>query len=49
MITGFNRSFFVQGGWRAGAVGWIESIYQAFSMFITYAKLWEMQQKKTVT
>jgi len=44
MITGFNRSFFAQGGWRAGTAGWIESIYQGFSMFITYAKLWEMQQ-----
>lgn len=46
MITGFYRSFFAQGGWRAGTVGWIESIYQGFSMFITYAKLWEMQQKR---
>jgi glycosyltransferase involved in cell wall biosynthesis len=44
MITGFCRSFFIQDGWRAGPVGWIESIYQGFSMFITYAKLWEMQQ-----
>jgi glycosyltransferase involved in cell wall biosynthesis len=43
MVTGFCRSFFAQGGRRAGTVGWIESIYQAFSMFITYAKLWEMQ------
>lgn len=48
MITGFNRSFFSQGGWKAGTVGWIESSYQAFSMFITYAKLWELQQKKIV-
>ena len=48
MITGFCRSFFTQGGWRAGTIGWIESIYQAFSMFITYAKLWEMQQSKKV-
>jgi len=46
MITGFCRSFFTQGGWKAGTVGWIESIYQSFSMFITYAKLWELQQKK---
>lgn len=46
MITGFCRSFFIQGGWRAGTLGWIESIYQAFSMFMTYAKLWEMQQKR---
>jgi len=48
MLTGFSRSFFSQGGWKAGTLGWIESIYQAFSMFITYAKLWEMQQSKKV-
>lgn len=47
MWTGFSNSFFRQGGWRAGTVGWIESIYQAFSMFITYAKLWERQQKSS--
>jgi glycosyltransferase involved in cell wall biosynthesis len=46
MGTGFWNSFVVQGGWRVGTVGWIESIYQGFSMFITYAKLWEMQHKK---
>jgi glycosyltransferase involved in cell wall biosynthesis len=45
MITAFFVSFFQQGGWKAGTVGWIESIYQAFSIFITYAKLWELQQK----
>jgi len=46
MFSGFMRSFIDQRGWRAGTVGWIESIYQAFSMFVTYAKLWEMQQTK---
>ena len=46
MLTAFINSFVKQGGWKAGTVGWIESIYQAFSMFITYAKLWELQQKK---
>lgn len=46
MFSGFTRSYIDQRGWRAGTVGWIESIYQAFSMFITYAKLWEMQQTK---
>ena len=46
MFTGFTRSYIDQRGWRAGTVGWIESLYQAFSMFITYAKLWELQQKK---
>jgi hypothetical protein len=50
MITAFFTSYVSQGGWRVGTVGWIESIYQAFSMFITYAKLWEMQQSnKEVT
>lgn len=43
MGSAFWNSFIREGGWRAGAVGWIESIYQAFSMFITYAKLWEKQ------
>ncbi len=45
MATAFWDSFVRQRGWRAGVVGWIESMYQAFSMFITYAKLWELQQK----
>ncbi len=46
MMTGFWRSFITQEGWKAGTVGLIESIYQAFSMFVTYAKLWELQQNK---
>ena len=46
MITSFWDSFVSQRGWKAGTVGWIESIYQSFSIFITYAKLWELQQKE---
>ncbi|MEK7543334.1 MAG: glycosyltransferase family 2 protein [Patescibacteria group bacterium] len=49
MSTAFFDSFIGQGGWRAGTLGWIESIYQAFSIFITYAKLWEMQQSNKLT
>jgi len=45
MFTGFYDSYIRQSGWKAGTVGIIESIYQAFSMFITYARLWEMQEK----
>ena len=45
MVTGFFESYIGQGGWRAGTVGLIEGVYQGYSMFITYAKLWEMQQK----
>jgi hypothetical protein len=33
-------------GWRDGTVGWIEIIFQMFSRFITYVRLWEMQSKK---
>lgn len=46
MITGFARSYFKEKGWKNGTRGMVESMYQAFSMFITYAKLWELQSKK---
>lgn len=45
MLTGFYGSYVKQEGWRAGTAGLVESLYQAFSMFITYAKLWEKQNK----
>lgn len=44
MLTAFYDSYIKQKGYKAGAVGIVESMYQAFSMFITYARLWEMQQ-----
>lgn len=46
MFTAFWDSYIKQEGFRAGTMGLIESVYQAFSMFVTYAKLWELQQKK---
>jgi len=33
-------------GFRDGTVGVIEVVFQIFSRFITYARLWELQQKK---
>lgn len=45
MVTAFYSSYIHQGGWKAGTVGVVESIYQSFSMFITYARLWELQNK----
>jgi glycosyltransferase involved in cell wall biosynthesis len=44
MLTAFFDSYIKQGGYKAGAVGLVESVYQSFSMFITYAKLWELQK-----
>lgn len=43
MSTAFYDSYIKQKGYTVGVVGLIESMYQAFSMFITYAKLWELQ------
>ena len=46
MLSGFSDSYFQKGGWRTGTAGLIESIFQAYSMFITYAKLWELQNHR---
>lgn len=45
IVTAFLDSYIKQGGWRTGTVGLIESIYQSSSIFITYVRLWEMQEK----
>lgn len=47
MITTFFDYYIKQGGYKVGTAGLVESMYQAFSIFITYARLWELQQKKT--
>lgn len=46
MITAFIKSYVLEQGYRAKTAGLIESLYQAFSIFITYAKLWELQKNK---
>lgn len=48
MITAFIKSYFKDKGYRMGTVGVVESIYQTFSNFITYAKLWEKQNKASI-
>lgn len=45
MLIAFYNSYIRDEGWKVGVVGIIEGLYQAFSMFITYAKLWEMQNR----
>ncbi len=45
MIDSFFDYYLKQGGYKLGTAGLIESIYQSFSTFVTYAKLWEMQNK----
>lgn len=46
MVQAWYRSYITERGWKAGTAGVVESLYQMFSIFITYAKLWELQQKK---
>jgi len=46
MITAFLDSYVKQKGYKSGVAGLVESIYQSFSIFITYARLWELQNKK---
>lgn len=46
MLSAFLHSYISQKGYKAGMVGLIESMYQSYSMFVTYAKLWEMQMEK---
>lgn len=46
MITAFFDSYIRQEGFKAGTAGLIESLYQSYSMFITYARLWEIQEEK---
>lgn len=39
---------FIRKGFFSGTVGTIDSILQTFSMFITYVRLWQMQQTKNL-
>lgn len=48
MFTEFWYRAIKQGLWRDGTEGWIEIIYQMFSKFITYERLWEMQQNPSL-
>src|SRR5258708_31866293 len=44
MLTGFFDSYVKQKGYTVGTAGLVESMYQSFSMLITYAGLWERQR-----
>lgn len=49
MFTEFWYRFFKQGLWRDGTEGIIEVIYQMFSKFISYERLWELQRKPSLS
>ncbi len=48
LATEFWDRFVIQGLWRDGTEGIIEVIYQMFSRFISYERLWEMQRKPSL-
>jgi len=48
MLTEFWDRFVKQRLFLDGTEGWIEVIYQMFSRFLTYERLWEMQRKPTL-
>lgn len=48
MLTAFYDSYIKQKGYKARTAGLIESIFQSYSMFITYARLWELQKEKGI-
>jgi hypothetical protein len=48
MFTEFWHRAVIQGLWKDGVEGWIEVIYQMFSKFISYERLWELQRKPSL-
>jgi len=48
MFTEFWDRCLKQGLWKDGTEGWIEIIYQMFSKFVTYERLWEMQRQPSL-
>lgn len=47
MATKFWERIIKQSSWKDGAVGIVNSIFEVFNTFIIYARLWEMQNRKT--
>lgn len=48
MLTEFWTRAVRQRLWKDGTEGWIEIIYQMFSKFLTYERLWEAQRKPSL-
>jgi glycosyltransferase involved in cell wall biosynthesis len=48
ILTEFWHRAIKQGLWRDGIEGTIEIIYQMFSRFLTYERLWEMQRQPSL-
>lgn len=45
MTSEFINRYIIKSGWRDGTVGLITALDEAFSLFVIYTRLWEMQNK----
>ena len=48
LITETFEQGIKRGGFFAGSVGVVDSMLQVFSQFITYVKLWQLQNQKSL-
>lgn len=52
LVRVFLSEFYIRiikyQGWRQGTEGWIDGIFQAFSLFIVYVRLWELQRQPSL-
>ena len=48
LITELFNQGILRRGFFNGTVGVMDSILQTFSMFMTYVRLWQYQQKKSL-
>lgn len=46
MAGEFYRQIVIEKVYRFGTEGWLEGIFQVFSLFITYFRLWERQRQE---
>jgi glycosyltransferase involved in cell wall biosynthesis len=48
LLSGFWQQFIIKKIWKNGIEGVIDGIYQMFSLFFTYFRLWELQRQETL-
>ena len=46
-LGAFFSSYLGKGGWRHGMTGLTTALFDSYGVFVTYAKLWEMQNGLT--
>ena len=46
MVDRFLKNYFLKGGWRDGAMGYVMSLFHSFYQLVSYAKYREMREGK---